>query len=146
MNYHSRPIDELITELEELKRENTDLKVFSNDIVISGKKPEIGFNEINRRVRDVQSVARVGSWETDLSSLEVKWSEETFRIFELDPLSFHPSHPKFLEFVHPDDRERVEKAFMESFLNHSINTSKHRIFTAKGTLKFLWIKAGVTFT
>ena len=84
-----------------------------------------------------QSVAKLGSWETELDSLKVSWSMETFRIFGIEPYSILPTHEKFLAFIHPDDRERVDTAFKDSFDNPDIDAIEHRIITAQGKLKFI---------
>jgi PAS domain S-box-containing protein len=84
-----------------------------------------------------QSVAKVGSWDTDLSSLAVVWSAETFRIFELDPSAVSPTHEGFLSFVHPADRTAVDEAFRQSFATREICTIEHRIVTPVGQLKFV---------
>ncbi|MDP4285327.1 MAG: PAS domain S-box protein [Bacteroidota bacterium] len=87
---------------------------------------------------EAQAVAKVGSWETDLKTLEVIWSGETFRIFELDSENFMMTHPVFLEYVHPDDKEAVDKAFTDSLKSniqeHSI---EHRIITGNGHKKII---------
>lgn len=67
-----------------------------------------------RRLIEAQAVAKVGSWETDLHTMEVTWSEETHRIFHTDPAIFRPTHQSFLRLVHPDDREKVDRAFAAS--------------------------------
>ena len=92
-------------------------------------------NEI--RLIEAQAVTKVGSWETDLSNLNVFWSEETFKIFELDSDTFSPHHNTFLEYVHPDDRERVDEAFKDSFNTDRFNKVEHKIITARGNLKFI---------
>jgi predicted phosphatase len=67
-----------------------------------------------RRLRESQSVASLGSWETNLDTLEVVWTQETDRVYELNPAEFHPTHQRFLELVHPNDRAKVESAFVDS--------------------------------
>jgi len=89
------------------------------------------------RLAEAQAVAKIGSWETDLSNLKVIWSKETYRIFEIDPESFHSSHPGFLAFVHPDDRAKVDAAFTGSIDKHSPNAIEHRIVTPGGIVKFI---------
>ena len=84
-----------------------------------------------------QEVAKVGSWETDLQTLKVSWSAETFRIFEIDPLKFTDDHPGFLDYVHPEDREKVETAFTESFTKESVSSIEHRIISGKGLIKIV---------
>lgn len=100
-------------------------------------RTEKALKESEARLAMAQAVAKIGSWETDLSTLDVIWSEETYRIFEADPKTFHASHPAFLEFVYPDDRTKVDTAFIESFHNDALNTIVHRIKTLGGVVKFV---------
>jgi hypothetical protein len=101
------------------------------------KLAEDALRESESQLSETQSVAKVGSWTTDLTNLKVKWSKEIYRIFEIDPDSFHSSHQAFLEFVHPEDREKVDAAFVLSFDSHSVNTIEHRILTPSGKIKFV---------
>ncbi|TBR25498.1 MAG: PAS domain S-box protein [Reyranella sp.] len=84
-----------------------------------------------------QTVAKVGSWETNLHTMEVRWSAETFRIFEVEPHEFSPTHERFLALVHPDDRAAVDNAFRASFGSSDVCTVEHRIVTPGGKLKFV---------
>jgi PAS domain S-box-containing protein len=88
-----------------------------------------------RRLHESQSVASIGSWETDVATLAVAWTPETFRIFETTPEHFRPTHPGFLDFVHPDDRDRVAAAFAQSLGRPGPFSIEHRIITSAGTLK-----------
>lgn len=97
------------------------------------------------RLIEAQSAAKVGSWETDLSNLNVSWSDQTFAIFELDKNSFNPTHSSFLEHVHPEDKDKVDKAFKASFASSGFNTIQHRIVTAKGNIKFVEERWKVSF-
>lgn len=86
---------------------------------------------------EAQAVSKVGSWETDLSNLNVIWSEETYKIFELNSAVFSPNHNSFLEFVHPEDRQNVSEAFSNSFSKDGYNKVEHRILTALGNIKYV---------
>ena len=88
-----------------------------------------------RRLQESQEVAHVGSWETDLDTLEVTWTDETHHIFETDPDTFKPTHQGFLEFVHPDDRAPVHDAFKRSWGKHDPFSIEHRIVLARGNVK-----------
>ncbi|MGB9879318.1 MAG: PAS domain-containing protein, partial [Anaerolineae bacterium] len=61
-----------------------------------------------------QSIGRVGSWELDLEHNQLRWSDEVYRIFGVDPGSFGGTYEAFLELVHPDDREAVNEAYAQS--------------------------------
>jgi len=89
------------------------------------------------RLLAAQSVAGVGSWETDLATLEVTWSTETFRIFEIDAAGFQPTHGAFLDIVHPDDRDAVAAAFAGSVGSSVPQSIEHRIVMADDRVKFV---------
>ncbi|MFZ5627598.1 MAG: PAS domain-containing protein [Spirochaetota bacterium] len=91
--------------------------------------------ESERRLRAAQQVARLGNWETDLKTLAVNWSDETYRIFGLDPATFSPTHQSFLEYVVPEDKQLVDDAFRASFHTDGEHAITHRILTAAGRLK-----------
>jgi diguanylate cyclase (GGDEF)-like protein/PAS domain S-box-containing protein len=93
------------------------------------------------RLVAAQRVARVGSWETDLTTLLLTWSEETHRIHGTDSCLFQPTHQLFLEMVHPEDRESVNTALMQSLIkpfdqdpNHVI---EHRLLMTDGRVKYV---------
>src|SRR5580700_128211 len=84
------------------------------------------------RLVEAQAVAKVGSWETELPSLDITWSEQTHRIFETDP-----SRPGFVELVHPEDRAKVDAAFEASLEKGAPTTVQYRIVMADGRVKVL---------
>ncbi|MGI8637254.1 MAG: PAS domain-containing sensor histidine kinase, partial [Segetibacter sp.] len=89
------------------------------------------------RLVTAQAVAKVGSWETDLQTLQVNWSEETHGIFGTDPKSFPATHAAFLKFIHPDDRAKVDAAFIDSLGKTASNSIGHRIVTTEGLVKLV---------
>ncbi|MBF0293508.1 MAG: PAS domain S-box protein, partial [Nitrospinae bacterium] len=54
-----------------------------------------------------QKIAHLGSWMQSFETGELKWSDETYRIFGLEPQSVKMSVELFLRMIHPDDRARV---------------------------------------
>jgi len=89
------------------------------------------------RLVEAQEVAKIGSWEAELQSLNVIWSEQTHRIFETDSSRFHPTRPKFVEFVHPEDRAKVDEALAASLGRHSPSMVEYRIVMPDGRVKFI---------
>jgi PAS domain S-box-containing protein len=62
-----------------------------------------------------QAIAHVGSWELDLATNHLTWSDEVYRMFGLRPNEFDASIDSFREAViHPDDRAVLAAAFGES--------------------------------
>ena len=50
---------------------------------------------------EAERIAHLGSWSLDLRSNRLDWSDEIYRIFELDPRHFGASYEAFLAAIHP---------------------------------------------
>jgi two-component system sensor histidine kinase/response regulator len=66
----------------------------------------------------VASMARIGGWELDLTTMTPMWSDEVYRIHDLD-LSERPDFERALSFYPPEARATVEKAVLEALENGS---------------------------
>ena len=66
------------------------------------------------RLAGAQRVAAIGSWERNLDSGEIYWSDEIYRLLELDRGRVVPHYDAFLNAVHPDDRNWVHSAYREA--------------------------------
>lgn len=60
------------------------------------------------RLSEAQRIAKIGNWEYSFKTDETYWSEEMFRIFEVDIDSFAPSVKHFTELFHPEDKPKIE--------------------------------------
>jgi PAS domain S-box-containing protein len=61
-----------------------------------------------------QRIGHVGSWVLELSSGQLTWSDEVYRIFGIEPQAFGATYEAFLDRVHPDDRSAVDAAYTAS--------------------------------
>lgn len=89
------------------------------------------------RLVEAQRLARLGNWELDLDSGELFWSDEIFRIFEIDQSRFPATYEGFLSAIHPQDREFVNQAYMDSLVNRSSYDIVHRLQMSSGRIKFV---------
>ncbi len=80
-------------------------------------------------------MAKVGGWELDGETLEVRWTEETYRIYELT-VGHRPSLDEALNFFHPEDRPKLEQAIQRALEHGEPYDMEIRFTTAKG--KHLW--------
>ncbi|HUQ24145.1 MAG TPA: PAS domain-containing protein [Burkholderiales bacterium] len=62
------------------------------------------------QLREAQALAHFGSWEWDLRADRITWSPTLYEMMGVDSATFRPSLQSFLASVHPEDRERVERA------------------------------------
>jgi len=56
-----------------------------------------------------QRAAHVGTWNWKVDDTTVYWSDETFRIYGLNPDMGQPSFEFFFEIIHPDDRLKMQE-------------------------------------
>ena len=87
------------------------------------------------QLKQAQRLAQLGSWEQDLTTQKIIWSDEIYRIFETEPSTFSPSYEAFLNLVHPQDRERVNHAYSETVQNRAPYNIEHRLLLADGRIK-----------
>jgi PAS domain S-box-containing protein len=79
----------------------------------------------------------MGHWEMEPASGKLSWSDEIYRIFDLDPARFDASFEAFIKMVHPDDRDFVSKAYYDSLKNRTKYDVVHRILLADGREKYI---------
>jgi diguanylate cyclase (GGDEF)-like protein/PAS domain S-box-containing protein len=75
--------------------------------VTDRKRAEDLLMKSERQLADAQEIAHVGSFEWEIESDVVHWSDELFRIYGLKPREFEATYAAFLERIHPDDRQAV---------------------------------------
>ncbi len=66
------------------------------------------------QLREAQRMARLGSWEWDLRSDEVTWSDELYRIVGQDPQDWTPSYDGFFDHLPPEHRESAQRTVQEA--------------------------------
>ena len=71
------------------------------------KRVQQSLRDSQQRLDRTQKIAHIGTVERDLRTGAVVWSEETYRIFGLDPSNYTPSAENLLGCIHPDDRSLV---------------------------------------
>jgi PAS domain S-box-containing protein len=74
------------------------------------KRAEQALQKREAQLAEAQTLARLGSWEIDVKTNELTWSDESFRLFGIEPRSVTPTTEWFFGRVHPEDRERVARA------------------------------------
>jgi two-component system, cell cycle sensor histidine kinase and response regulator CckA len=89
------------------------------------------------KLEQAQRIAHIGSWELDLIHNVLTWSDEAFRIFEIDPDLFGASYEAFLETVHPEDRKSVDLAYTNALKTRTPFAIDHRLLFPGGHIKYV---------
>ena len=92
-----------------------------------------------------QSVAKIGSWVYDLKNNKLRWSKETYSIFEVNTSNTDNLYEKFISKVHPEDREALEEAFGASLKNKTKYSIEHRLLMDDGSIKYVLENCSTSF-
>jgi PAS domain S-box-containing protein len=101
------------------------------------KHSEETLKQSEARLREAQRIAKMGNWELDLVKNQLIWSDEIFRIFEIDKNKFGESYDAFLNLIHPEDREAVNQAYNNSIRTREPYEIVHRLLIPDGRVKYV---------
>jgi diguanylate cyclase (GGDEF)-like protein len=95
--------------------------------------------ETGRQLAQAQRLARIGSWEWHLPTGRVRWSEEMYRIYELDPetIAGDVDYGWFQSRSHPDDRAAMEEAVRGALTSGEPFHIDHRLVMPDGRIRWL---------
>lgn len=83
-------------------------------------------------LKEAQRIAKVGSWEWDVRSGEVLWSDQMYQIFDITPEQRRGKILGNPESIHPEDRERVREAVEQVTLAFKTDPIEFRLVAAEG--------------
>jgi PAS domain S-box-containing protein len=112
--------------------------------IVQRRRAETNLRASEAQLREAQRLAHVGSWALDLRTGALHWSDEIFRIFEIDPTRFGASYEAFLAAVHPDDRAAVNEAYAQSVATRTPYAIDHRLLMPDTRVKYVH-ERGETF-
>lgn len=84
-----------------------------------------------------QRLSHTGSWAWNMSTGELFWSQETFRIFGFDPITTSASLEMFLQRIHPEDRPRIELGIKEAPKEGRDYAADYRIILPDGSIRHI---------
>jgi PAS domain S-box-containing protein len=119
------------------------------------KEAEFLQQESQQRLEAAQDLANVGDWELDIITGRTTWSRQLFRIFGLNPDN-EPTPTKTLpssafvlrdqywEFIHPEDRDRVELAMQTAIRSGEAYELEYRIIRPDQDIRYLLVRGQPT--
>ena len=108
------------------------------------KKTEAALRQSEAYLAEAQRLSRTGSFGWDLSRSELRWSEETFRIYEYDSSTDKPTIEHVLRRVHPADLPRVLDTIDRATHDKQDWDLDHRLLMPDGRVKYVHVVAHAT--
>jgi len=89
----------------------------------------------NQLLNFAEQITLMGNWQWDTVADKVKWSQNLYKVFELDKDIVDLKFDTYFSFVHPEDKEIVTQYFNKIAKDKKLNNFTHRIITNSGKLK-----------
>jgi len=128
--------DDLHGTLQELKRINAALQAENTE----RKRAEDALRKSESYLAEAQKLNQTGSFGWNVSTGEIFWSEETYRIAEYD-LATKPTVELILQRIHPEDIARVQETLDRASQGGTDLDFEHRFLMPDGSVKYVHVLA-----
>lgn len=109
-------------------------------IAIERHRKEEELRRSEAYLAEAQRLSRTGSFSWQPSSGEIAWSEETYRIYEMDS-ALKPTLALARERLHPEDFPLFDHAAAQAMLDGKDLQFEHRLLMPSGAVKYLQVVA-----
>ncbi len=100
------------------------------------RRGEKELKESRDRLIQAEQIARLGNWSLELATGQVTWSDEMYRLLELDPATTTPSIELYHSFLPPEDRDLLQRRFTEAMGTRQRFVLGTRLILRSGRLKY----------
>ena len=114
--------------------------------VTERKKAENELLRSKQNIEEAQRIAHMGSWEWDLNTKKVVWSDELYRIYGRNKEQGPPSLENWQKHIHPDDVVLLENQIKESFVAGTYSTEYRLIRYDNGEERTVHAEGKVRYT
>ncbi|MBE7549530.1 MAG: PAS domain-containing protein [Anaerolineales bacterium] len=107
-------------------------------IAIDYRRAEELLRASEAKLTEAQQLAHIGSWEWNIQTNALQWSDEVYRILGLDPQEFGAvDHEIFHRFVHPEENEMIQAVVDTALANKEPYNVDHRIVRPDGQVRIV---------
>lgn len=96
-----------------------------------------------KRLQEAQKLAHFGTWEMDLVTNTMTWSDEVYYIFNLNPQSIQPTLSEYLNYIPIEERPPIESFFENAAKSGKRHETEHRILVDGFNVRYIAIQAKV---
>jgi PAS domain S-box-containing protein len=130
-----------------LRDETGNLKGFSQVVcdLTERKQSEEPLRQSEERLKLALSAAQIGTWDWNIVTNQVIWSENQELLFGLTPGSFKGTYEAFIDRVHPEDRQLFTKVTPRAIEETRICDREFRITCLDGSIRWLAGKGRIIY-
>lgn len=109
------------------------------------KKAEEKVKQSEKQLKEAQSIAKLGSWQVDIDTGLVQWSDEMFRIHEFEPGVESLEYENIRNFIYQKDLPAMDNLISRLEKDPQNAEIDYRIVTPSGRLKYLSLELRVEY-
>jgi len=113
------------------------MKLFNQEVRVVALVDISELENSRRQLEKVQRIAHMGNFDWDLTTQSIIASDEMYRIYGIEPGSRALQFKDLLRFVHPEDKTRVIRYLMGTFLADEQLSITYRILTEDNSIKHI---------
>ncbi len=102
------------------------------------KKTQISLRKSNIWRDEAASIAGIGGWEIDINTMKTSWTDEVYRIHEVES-DFEHAVNNGIDFYAPEDKEKIKQGVTNAIENEEPFDLTLRFITAKGNHR--WVRS-----
>lgn len=107
------------------------------------KQTEASLQDSKDRLSEAERIAHLGSWEWNMLTGELIWSEETYRIFGCAPGKDQPSYDLFISMLPAEDKIIIQQGIDAVKAGETSFNAEYRIVRPDGVVRYLQSQAEV---
>ncbi len=88
-------------------------------------------------LEEAQKIAHLGSWEWDIKSNEITWSDEVFRIFGEELQGFSPTYEGFFSYLDEEGQLSLRTAITNAIEHNKTFLFEHKVLRKDGTVRYV---------
>lgn len=104
--------------------------------ITTQKQAEERLQKSEASLREAHRIANIGNWEFDLHNQKITWSKELFGMFGLDPNQPEPKYADYLQMLHDDDREMLQRCVEQAIAKGDPYKIDYRAVLPDGSIRY----------
>jgi PAS domain S-box-containing protein len=96
-------------------------------------------------LKTAQRIGKLGSWEFEVNTGKLAWSDEVFRIYGLEPSANPPDYEQLRLFIHPEDWQNFDQTVQAAMSLEQSYDLEHRIIQPNGTLIYVMARGEMIY-
>lgn len=125
-------------------KSTAELEYYKNDLekLVDTRTNELQMEKF--KLSQAQEITHIGSYRWEVEENITTWTDELFRITGFTPQEFEPTYERYLNCIHPDDKEFFQNLTKSILENKSSYNYEYRIKRSDGEVRYIAEKGEVT--